>query len=95
MVAVVCVVAELTVTARSGRLGEFSDNHKGVHWINFDVHSLMGILVFVPKLGNFLFDFGSKVLSRTEFFKAGFWFCYVSKQLLLVSVSWVGYFFSS
>ncbi|WVZ12114.1 hypothetical protein V8G54_016644 [Vigna mungo] len=91
MVAVVCVVAELTVTARSGRrLGESSDNHQGVHWINFYVHSLMGIIVFVPKLGNFLFDFGSKVLSRTEFLKALFWFCYVSKQLLLVSVPcWV------
>jgi len=63
VVAVGCVVAELTVTARSGRLGEFSGNHhKGVHWINLDVHSLLGIIVFVPKLGNFLFDFGSKML---------------------------------
>ena len=69
VVVVLLVVAELTVTSRLGSLGECSDHHKCAHWINFDAHSLLGILVFVPKLENF----GSRVLARTQFFEGLLW----------------------
>lgn len=93
VVVVLLVVAELTVTSRLGSLGECSDHHKCAHWINFDAHSLLGILVFVPKLENF----GSRVLARTQFLKAFSGFCFVFKQPLLVSVCglWLFFFFLS